>query len=150
MTDSFLIFANEHFVIEQSRDHLIPGYLILRPVQVADSIVGMTKQAIRQLGPLMALSYACIEKVVNPEIIYCARFGEKVRAIHFHLFPRSRYMGDVFKKAHDLTEQADISGPQLLDWLMKRKPPSLDDPKNVATTIALLKKEFLAMKDIYL
>lgn len=149
MTNSFLIFANEHFIVEQSQDHLIPGYLILRPTQAADSITAMTKKAIQQLGPLMALSYACIEKVVNPEIIYCARFGEKVRAIHFHLFPRSRYVGDAFKQALGLHADVSISGPQLLDWLMTHKP-ILESSQLVSSTIDLLKKEFQALKSLYL
>jgi diadenosine tetraphosphate (Ap4A) HIT family hydrolase len=149
MTHPYLIFTNTNYTVEQSREQLIPGYLILRPTPATDSMSTMTKAALNQFGSMLALSYACVEHIINPEIIYCARFGEKVRAIHFHIFPRSKYIGDAYRKAHSLNENADISGPRLLDWIMNNKI-QFEISKQVDVSIQLLKNKFLELKNLYL
>lgn len=148
MTNHYLIFSTEHYTVEQSHELPIPGYLILKPTQTVDSLSTITTTALHQLGPMMALSYACIEQLINPEIIYCARFGEKVRAIHFHLFPRSTSIGTAYRKAHNLNEHADISGPQLLDWMMNHNIQlNLGDPLDV---LPLFKNKFRQLEHRYL
>ena len=148
MLHSYLIFSTENYTVEQSNEYLIPGYLILRPIFPAHSITTMTKAALNEFGPLMALTHACVENIIHPEIIYCARFGEKVLAIHFHIFPRSTGIGHAYRKAHGLSENADINGPRLLDWIMNHKI-QWESSQNIDASMQQLKDQFQKLKNSY-
>lgn len=149
MSSDLIVFSHPHFTVEQSSEYPIPGYLILRPTPAPDSLSQLTPDSAKTLGSALSLSYACIEAIINPDVIYCARFGEKVRALHFHLFPRCSVIAAAYRKAHDLSETQDISGPHLLDWIMNQKP-HLTFPLSISSVLPLLKKEFQTLSSTYL
>lgn len=57
-------------------------------------------------------------EVVCPEIVYCARFGAEVQALHFHLFPRTASMAKEYLA--EAVKGAGLNGPVLLNWARER------------------------------
>jgi len=52
---------------------------------------------------------------LQPDQVYCAKFGELNNLVHFHVFPRTKRILEEYLK-ENLTTTDVISGPQLLDW----------------------------------
>ena len=92
MDDNLLIYENKHFRLEQCYTYPIPGYLILNLKIEVRSLSVMTNGALVALGRTLSLAIKAIEAVVKPERVYCAAFGEESNFIHFHLFPRTRWL----------------------------------------------------------
>lgn len=86
----------------------------------------MTPEVLTALGPTLALAMCAIEAVVRPERVYCALFAEQTRDIHFHLFPRTAELAGRFLAGHP--QDAEISGPRLLDWARRTfQQPAADN-----------------------
>ena len=117
-SDEYLVSEDAYFRAEHSGDCCVPGYLILSARDPVSSITGLTAGALQNLGPRLALLVRAIEAVVRPELVYCARFGEEVKALHFHLFPRTASMAKEFLAA--VGKGAKLNGPILLNWARER------------------------------
>jgi len=74
----------------------------------------MSPEALRALGPVLAHATDLIEKAVEPLNVYCAKFAEEARSVHFHLFPRTEWISREYQKTFGTIEI--IHGPLLLDW----------------------------------
>jgi diadenosine tetraphosphate (Ap4A) HIT family hydrolase len=89
----------------------------------------------------LALSRACrlVESVLEPERLYVGRFGEGSGEIHFHVFPRTAWLLQQYRRATD-QPTGPVSGPLILDWARETyrdaEPPGTD----FDTTIQMLKK----------
>ena len=112
-----LVYEDTYFRAEHCVDCCVPGYLILSARDPASSIAGLTAGALQNLGPRLALLVRAIEAVVRPELVYCAQFGE-VKALHFHLFPRTASMAAEFLA--EAGKGARLNGPILLNWARER------------------------------
>jgi diadenosine tetraphosphate (Ap4A) HIT family hydrolase len=88
--------------------------LILRPRDAVESLSQMNPAALATLGPTLAMTTAAIEAVVRPQRVYCALFSEETRAVHLHLFPRTKWLASQYFAAHP--DEIEISGPRLMDW----------------------------------
>src|SRR5690349_715437 len=108
------IFINAHFGIEPCASCPIPGYLIVSPRVPVSSLAELSPDAQSALGATLVAATRAIEAVVNPRRVYCALFAEETRSVHFHLFPRSDWLLSSYSSAHP--EDAEISGPRLMDW----------------------------------
>ena len=117
-SDEYLVYEDAYFRAEHSRDCCVPGYLVLSARDPVSSITGLTAGALQSLGSRLALLVGAIEAVVRPELVYCARFGEEVKALHFHLFPRTASMATEFLA--DIGKEAKLNGPLLLNWARER------------------------------
>jgi len=109
------LFSNQHFVIEQSHDCAIPGYLIVRPILAASRLDEIGVLASTHLGPTLALAVSAVREVISPIKIYCAQFGEASDLFHFHIFPRTAGITTEFLRDHP-EQRALIHGPVLFDW----------------------------------
>lgn len=116
--DDCLVYEDAYFRAEHSVDCCVPGYLIFSARDPVSSITGLTAGALQNLGPRLALLVRAIEAVVRPELVYCARFGEEVKALHFHLFPRTASMAKAFLAEGG--NGAKLNGPILLNWARER------------------------------
>jgi diadenosine tetraphosphate (Ap4A) HIT family hydrolase len=116
--------ANEHFIVEACSTCYVPGYLIVTPREAVESLSQLNSEALASLGPTLALTTAAIEAVVQPQRVYCALFSEETRGVHFHLFPRTKWLTAKYFTAHP--RETEISGPQLMDWARRifQKPIS--------------------------
>ena len=117
-SDEYLVSEDAYFRAEHSGDCCVPGYLILSARDSVSSISGLSSEALQNLGPRLALLVRAIEAVVRPELVYCARFGEEVKALHFHLLPRTASMARAFLA--ELGKEAKLNGPLLLNWARER------------------------------
>jgi len=120
------VFLNTHFRIEPCASCCIAGYLIVSPRVRVSSLAELSPDAQATLGATLAAGTRAIEGVVRPRRVYCALFAEETGSVHFHLFPRSDWLVSSYFRAHP--EEADISGPRLLDWARStfRDPPTDD------------------------
>jgi len=117
-SDQRLVYEDAYFRAEQCADCCVPGYLILSAKASVSSITDLTSEALQNLGPRLALVIRAIEVVVRPELVYCARFGEEVKALHFHLFPRTASLATEFLT--EMGKHAKLNGPLLLNWARER------------------------------
>jgi len=119
-------FVNTHFRIEPCGSCPITGYLIVSPRVSVSSLAELSPEAQGALGATLAAATRAIETVVRPERVYCALFAEETASVHFHLFPRTRWLLSSYSRAYP--EDADISGPRLLDWARStfHIPPTAD------------------------
>ena len=53
------------------------------------SIAQLTDAESASLGPVLRAAVAAVERVVRPERVYVASYGERVRHVHFFLLPRT-------------------------------------------------------------
>jgi diadenosine tetraphosphate (Ap4A) HIT family hydrolase len=111
---SHLIEKTNLFQIEHCRSCPVPGYLIVVPREHATSLSQMSPGALHALGPVLAHATRLIEKAVQPLNVYCAKFGEEDRSVHFHLFPRTEWISREYRKIFG--PRKIVHGPLLLDW----------------------------------
>jgi diadenosine tetraphosphate (Ap4A) HIT family hydrolase len=111
-------WANGHFRVEPCISCPIVGYLIVSPQAPVSSLSELSSSAQALLGPTLAASTRAIETVVQPERVYCLLFAEETRSVHFHLFPRTKWLLSEYTLSHPDVYQ--VSGPRLLDWARDR------------------------------
>ena len=107
-------FVSTHFRVEPCSSCPIAGYLIVTPRVRVSSLAELSPDAQQALGATLAAATRAIESIVHPRRVYCGLFAEETGAVHFHLFPRTRWLLSSYSRAHP--EDADVSGPRLLDW----------------------------------
>lgn len=108
------VHTTDHFVIEPCLSCPIAGYLIVSPIIPALSLSQLRREALDSLGATLAAATRAIETVIRPERVYCALFTEETPSIHFHLFPRSRWLLSQYASAH--SGDREVSGPRLFEW----------------------------------
>ena len=120
------LVVNAHFCIEPCSSCSIAGYLIVSPRVRVSSLAELSPDAQDALGVTLAAATRAIEAVVHPRRVYCTLFAEETGSVHFHLFPRLDWLMSSYFRAHP--DEADISGPRLLDWARStfRDPPTDD------------------------
>ena len=117
MTDDRLVFRTAHFFAEQSAECVLPGYLVLRMNEPVDGFAALAPAQAADRGRALSLAGRAIEEVVRPERVYVCRFGELLAAVHFHLFPRTAWVLEHYRRAHP---GETVSGPVLFEWARTR------------------------------
>ena len=112
---NYRLYGNEHFVIEQCGSCFVPGYLIVSTQHEAASLSELSTDALAALGPTLARAVAAVQEIIQPIRIYCAQFGEGDHRLHFHVFPRTKEITEVFLRENP-DQRMPIHGPLLLDW----------------------------------
>ena len=56
-------------------------------------------------------------RILKPENIYFAKFGEENKKVHFHIFPRTKEITERYLKQFPDTKE--LNGPQIFDWARK-------------------------------
>src|SRR5215218_8579556 len=85
-----------------------PGELIVKARRHCESLAELTPVEADALGPVLRASVAALERVVKPERVYVASYGERVRHVHFFLLPRTRRLpaghvvSDLFRRGRTL------------------------------------------------
>ena len=92
-----------------------PGELIVKARRHCETLADLTPAEAEALGPLLRASVAAIERVVRPERVYVASYGERVRHVHFFLLPRTRRLpaghivSDVYRRGRTLLRRWGLS-----------------------------------------
>ena len=85
-----------------------PGELIVKARRHVESLAGLTPAESAALGPVLRAAVAAVERVVRPERVYVASYGERVRHLHFFLLPRTaglpagHVVSDVYRRGRSL------------------------------------------------
>ena len=88
-----------------------PGELIIKLRRHCESLSELTREEAASLGPVLRAAVRGIERVVRPERVYIASYGERVRHLHFFLLPRTRSLpaghvtSDVYRRGRSLLRQ---------------------------------------------
>jgi len=96
-----------------------PGELIVKLRRHAESLAELTPAEAAALGPVLRSAVAAVERVVRPERVYVASYGERVRHVHFFLLPRTTSL-----PAGHVTSDLYRRGRTLLRRLGLRRNPS--------------------------
>jgi diadenosine tetraphosphate (Ap4A) HIT family hydrolase len=111
----YLIAENKYYKIMHCNSCSIPGYLIVAPRITVRSISQLPKEYQHHLGPVFSLATTAIQQIIEPLQIYCIQFGEKGESLHYHIFPRTQIITDLYLK--EFPEQKEtINGPLLFAW----------------------------------
>jgi diadenosine tetraphosphate (Ap4A) HIT family hydrolase len=142
-----MVFADELFILEQSTECAIPGYLILRLKGEETSLARLAPEKARALGEMLARATAAIEETVGAERVYILSFCEVERRLHFHLFPRTAWLLKEYFKANS-GETKPVNGPALFEWARRtivqarHLPVGAPGPAAIAAAIrAILERE---------
>lgn len=115
----FLVASTAHYRIEHCYSCAVPGYLIVAPMEDAESVFELSEPAQSELGSALARATQLVTEAVQPLRVYCAQFGEEDARLHFHVFPRSAEITARFI-AEFPDQELLIHGPVLLDWARSR------------------------------
>jgi len=111
---------------------------VLPKVPVAN-LEQLSNEALSGLGPTLQLATKAVQNVLSPVNIYCTKFGESGGTLHFHIFPRTLSLTEVYQ--HSEGTQESIDGPHLMSWANKQFTGSVEHG-NISCTIDLLKDYF--------
>jgi diadenosine tetraphosphate (Ap4A) HIT family hydrolase len=85
-----------------------PGELIVKLRRHSESLSELTPAEARALGPVLQAAATAVERVVRPERVYVASFGERIRHLHFYILPRTAALpaghvtSDLYKRGRSL------------------------------------------------
>jgi diadenosine tetraphosphate (Ap4A) HIT family hydrolase len=121
--DGLNLFRTAHFTVAHGASPTVPGYLIVTTRGGEKSLSAMKPESLVDLGTVLSKATRLIEETVKPERVYCARFGEEVETLHFHLFPRTREMMEAYRKTG-----GPLSAPLIFEWCRKNLGVDADSP----------------------
>jgi len=142
MPISHVLYSNDHFIIEHCRSCSVPGYLIVSAREEAGCVSELKPEAQACLSPTLSQAARAVRKVIQPDKVYCAQFGEEGRQLHFHVFPRTREITEAFL-VENPSQRELIHGPVLLDWA-REKYNCIDSYEQVGDIIATLQRAISA------
>ena len=109
------LWEDEWFRLEASAECTVPGYLVLRAKGPAVTLGRLAPEAARRLGSVLARVAAAIEAATGAERVYVLSFCEEDPHLHFHLFPRTRWLAEAWRQAHPGAGEP-VDGPRLFVW----------------------------------
>jgi diadenosine tetraphosphate (Ap4A) HIT family hydrolase len=116
------LWEDEWFRLEATTECTVPGYLVLRLKGPAPSLGRLAPGAARRLGAVMARVAAAIEAATGAERVYVLSFCEVDPHLHFHLFPRTRWLAEAWRQAHP-GDGEPVDGPRLFTWARAEYAP---------------------------
>jgi diadenosine tetraphosphate (Ap4A) HIT family hydrolase len=116
-----VVFRNEWWeVAHHTGPWTDPGELIVKTRRHVESLAELTPGEAAALGPILRAAVAAVERVVRPERVYVASYGERVRHVHFFLLPRTaalpagHVVSDLYRRGRSL----------LRKWGVAANPPT--------------------------
>lgn len=139
------IYEDQYFRLEQVQSCPIPGYLILYCQDAAESVAALPVEITTKLGPCFQAICAGIQALVQPDRIYTAAFGEILRTVHWHFFPRMTWMLTDFFHHHPQLAEQPLNGSLLLDWgrhYYAEDSKRINSPLQLADAVERLSRRF--------
>jgi diadenosine tetraphosphate (Ap4A) HIT family hydrolase len=97
-----------------------PGELIVKTRRHVESLALLDSAEAASLGSVLGAAVAAVERVVRPERVYVASYGERVRHVHFFILPRTTSLpaghvfSDVYRRARsELRRLGVVANPPL-------------------------------------
>jgi len=110
-----LYYQDLYFTLEPAEACIIPGYVILRLKSGATAWGDLDPAEAGALGPMLRRVGEAVEKAAQAERVYCLVFSELDCRLHFHFFPRTRWLLQAY---WDRTGRSNepVNGPVLFEW----------------------------------
>jgi diadenosine tetraphosphate (Ap4A) HIT family hydrolase len=137
------VYEDDLVAMAQSGECAIPGYLVLRVKTAGAALPDLDPGEAGRLGAALAGAARAIAAATAAERVYCLSFCEVDPRLHFHLFPRTRWLLDAYLEATGTGGQP-VNGPALFEWARRRYPagsalpPGIDDAAAVAARVSRL------------
>jgi diadenosine tetraphosphate (Ap4A) HIT family hydrolase len=110
-----VVYRNEWWeVAHHTGPQTDPGELIVKLRRHAESLAQLTPAESTALGPILRAAVGAVERVVRPERVYVASYGERVRHVHFFLLPRTTSLpaghvtSDLFRRGRTLLRRFGV------------------------------------------
>ena len=104
------------FVATPCEDCDIPGYLVLQPQESRGAFEGLPKIAQEQLGSVLGQLEAAVSHATAAQHVYILRFSEGLPSVHFHIFPRTDKLANLWIQENPTMAHDGINGPLLFAW----------------------------------
>ncbi len=137
------IYEDDRFTLEQSQECTVPGYLVLRVLAEDAALSRLGRREAGRFGVLLARAAHAVAAATGAERVYCLSFCELDPRLHFHLFPRTRWLLEAYHEATG-TGGRPVNGPALFEWARRRfadgaaLPPGVTDADTVAIRVGRL------------
>ncbi len=129
------VFEDDIVTLQQADFCAVPGYLVLRLKNGAESMADLAPAEARHVGLMLSRTARVLEEAAGAERVYILSFAEIDRRLHFHLFPRTARILDAFCEATG-GDPASVNGPMLFEWARTAWPagraPEPGDPDTAA------------------
>ncbi len=112
MNKQIIIYNANDFIVSQCATCDIPGYVIIETKQNVKLLHEISPT--NKMFEILATVEKKIYRIIQPENIYFAKFGEKCKKFHFHVFPRTKEITERYLEQFPNTK--DLNGPQIFDW----------------------------------
>jgi len=143
IANSLLVLENKYYSAVQCGNCDIPGYIILKTKKQIKKIHDMPKEALALLGVVLSKLEHAIELILKPDKIYIVKFGEESDALHFHVFPRTKYLTEKYLMEFPNRDKK-LNGPVFLDWAREKyKVEFRKLSRETTKTIELIKSELI-------
>jgi diadenosine tetraphosphate (Ap4A) HIT family hydrolase len=136
-SNKLICYENNYFRVQHCGDCFIAGHLVVFPKQDVRSLSELSVQALQELGNVLKISHAIVEKIIQPERIYTLSFGEVLPLIHFHVLPRT---SEILKQYKLQNKTEEVNGALIFDWA--RKYYADKQPENYLQLIAEINHGF--------
>jgi diadenosine tetraphosphate (Ap4A) HIT family hydrolase len=110
------VFRNEWWeVAHHTGPWTDPGELIVKARRHVESLAELTPEEAATLRPILRAAVAAVERVVRPERVYVASYGERVRHVHFFLLPRTaalpagHVVSDLYRRGRSLLRKWGVA-----------------------------------------
>jgi diadenosine tetraphosphate (Ap4A) HIT family hydrolase len=90
------------------------------------SITDLPQEHQYGLGPVLSGATRAIKQVMQPLNIYYAQFGEENCRLHFHLFPRTKFLTEAYWQTFP-EQEGVVNGPRLFDWARSEFRESIEE-----------------------
>ncbi|HMK80634.1 MAG TPA: HIT family protein [Xanthobacteraceae bacterium] len=117
-----VILRTDHWVINHRVDSALPGYLMLGARARTNNLAALPREALHQLGPLLANAQSALTEILKPQHLYVGRYGHSAGfALHFHLIPicawvKQRFFADPrYRVLQDLADPGSTGDPDGTD-----------------------------------
>ncbi len=110
-----VVYRNEWWeVAHHTGPQTDPGELIVKLRRHAKSLAELTSAEATAVGPVLRAAVTAVERVIRPERVYVASYGERVRHVHFFLLPRTTSLpaghvtSDLYRRARTLFRRLGV------------------------------------------
>ncbi|AYG69671.1 MULTISPECIES: HIT family protein [unclassified Rhizobium] len=94
---SHSITETDAWLVSHRANSALPGYLIISAKNFANDLSELSETALRELGPLLALTQANPKQRLNARRVYIGRYGHTAgQTIHFHVIPIYDWVEELF------------------------------------------------------
>ncbi|EGO65850.1 HIT family protein [Acetonema longum] len=135
-----LIYKNDRIIIHHCLDVNIPGYLIISPIRHVTQYQELVDAELMAMTKGMKNTVSILYRLPDVEKVYILSLGEETSHLHFHIFPRYRWLTDTSNDA--LFSEGKLDGAKLFSYYRnKNKTGELGVIPEINKAITFIKSQ---------